>query len=248
MLNLVPTSTDAHVAPIFQFRLNLWHRPKPGMDSPTSTTTSSTSSTHSLSDGLNAVLSSFLSPQDYARSRANSNTTFSSRSVTPVPSRAPSTTHLPGFLLEEDAQAAPQTSSEKRTEFNILDLIPQIVDHLGAMDILHLSHATKSLRYLRASKTFTRHLMLNGWDTEALVRRTEMAKDSKGSPWLFLARSAIQKDDILTRYALLPKLAEEKNLSKDRKNSAAVKKFLRVLMDVVTEHGTSARAFVLRCN
>ncbi|KAF8531919.1 hypothetical protein JB92DRAFT_1950277 [Gautieria morchelliformis] len=210
------------------------------MDTPTSTDTPSTSSSHSFSEGLNAMLT-FLSPKDYTRSRANSNATFlSSRSVTPVVSRAPSTIDLPGFLLVQDDQIAPQKSPEERTQITILDFTPQIVeqivDHLEARDILHLSHATRRLTHLRASETFRRHLMLNGWDTDALVRRTEMAKDYKGSPWLFLARSAIQKDDILTRYALLPTVGEKKSLLKDRQTPVAVKKFLRILMDVVTEH------------
>jgi len=80
--------------------------------------------------------------------------------------------------------------------------------------------------------------MLNGWDTDALTRRAESRKDSKGRacPWMFLARSAIQKEDILRQYALLPKAVEKRTLSKDKKNSVAVKKFLQILMDVVTEH------------
>ena len=51
---------------------------------------------------------------------------------------------------------------------------------------------------------------------------------------MFLARSALQKDDILKHYASLPKEGDKKGSATDKK---AVEKFMRVLADVATEHG-----------
>ena len=146
----------------------------------------------------------------------------SSRSVTPVPSIAPSSAvDLRDLSLQSDTELP-----------DVLKFTPNIVDHLDARDILSMSQAATCFRSLRKPETFIRHITLAGWDTEALVRRTRMASDSKGTPWMFLARSAIQKDDILTRYASLPNVDDKK-----KKYQAAVKKFWRILINIVTEHG-----------
>lgn len=125
----------------------------------------------------------------------------------------------------------------------IFGLMPKIIDHLDARDILRVSQAARGCRKFRSSETFERHLMLNGWDTEALVRRSEMMGDFRSRPWMFLARSAVEKGDLLRHYALLPKEHEKGYLSKDKKYSFTVKKVLRILIDAVTEHGTLSRDF-----
>jgi len=105
---------------------------------------------------------------------------------------------------------------------------------LDARDILSISTTSRRCRNLRSSLEFQRRLILNGWDIGALLRRADEVKEVKGRVWMFLARSAVHKGDILKNYASLPKEGDDKVCGADKK---AVNKFMRVLVDVATEHG-----------
>ncbi|KAF8579031.1 hypothetical protein K439DRAFT_430400 [Ramaria rubella] len=182
------------------------------------------SSTYSSTENI-SIITMLFPPKLSIRSRSLSNATLaSSRSGTPAPSIAPSTPHFPHL----------STSQSPFEQPIIIQVFPRLTEHLEARDILSLSQTSRRCRDLRTSHTFQRHLTLNGWDTGALIRRTEEIKETQGRPWLFLARSALDKDDILKRYALLPKGNKKKGHKKDR---LAVEKFMRILMDAVTEHG-----------
>src|SRR5882724_11645965 len=118
------------------------------------------------------IVTTLFAPKFSLRPRSLSNVCVaSSRPGTPTPSTAPSTPHFPNL--------SPRSTAEVQQP-PIVDLVPRIVQHLDARDILSISTTSRRCRNLRSSLEFQRRLILNGWDIGALLRRADEVKEVKG--------------------------------------------------------------------
>ncbi|KAF8516539.1 hypothetical protein BU17DRAFT_92627 [Hysterangium stoloniferum] len=165
----------------------------------------------------------------HRRSLSNSSANSHSRSGTPTPSTALSTpygVHSPPFSSPSELTDAHNPPSHFAMAFHFVS------EYLTPRDIILVSSTSPQCHGLRTAFTFRNWIKMNDWDIDALIRRIEEAENFKGKPWLYLARSAIRKDEILDRYRAMQEQAASGN--KLLKKSTAV--FMQILVDIVTEH------------
>lgn len=174
-----------------------------------------------------AAVSLLIPPTILGRARSFSN---GDRPETPVSSVPPSLSHSP-------TTSSQSSHSTTIPQSNFHQIIPVVSPYLGACDLLNLMSVSPVCRDKLAWKAFENHLRGNLWDFEALSRRARPRKHHKSRLWLSLAKSAVQKERILQLYDHLPKQTNAELPILNKTSKAFVEKLLRVLLDIVTEHG-----------
>ncbi|KAF8516540.1 hypothetical protein BU17DRAFT_92628 [Hysterangium stoloniferum] len=169
-----------------------------------------------------------------ARGRSLSNASLRSLSNVSLRSLSGTPATSPTSTPNDPENLSPRSSIEvKRASF--VDVMTTVSRYIAPHDILIASMTTRRLRHdLRTSDIFENWLGFNGWDTDALLRRAGEAKGK--TAWKHLAKSAIQKATLLERYHAL--LDHKKSASKGKHHKKSIEKFMKILIDAVTEHET----------
>ncbi|KAF8516557.1 hypothetical protein BU17DRAFT_92649 [Hysterangium stoloniferum] len=160
-----------------------------------------------------------------ARGRSLSNVSL--RSLSGKPATSPTST--PNDTID----LSPRSSIDAKIP-SFVDVMTIASSYIAPHDILTASMTTRLCHNLRTSHTFQNWLEFNGWDTGALVRRTDEAKGK--TRWMHVAKSAIQKASLLERYHVL--LEHVKSASKGKHHKKSIEEFMKILVDTVTEHET----------